>query len=366
MTLASPRWRELRWLLAGIFALALLAAMTPLAHASQADDQSCIGCHSTPDLHVELASGEILPLTVNPSTYAASVHGQANVPCVACHTAITGYPHSTLTAGDRRSFQLERYTHCQECHQEQYQGTLDSMHARSLAAGNRQAAICTDCHGVHDISIPNSPRQKISTTCANCHSAIYDQYTASIRGSDLRLEGNEDVPVCTDCHGVHHQEDPTTAAFRLKSPNICGDCHGNSALMAKYDISTDVFNTYVADFHGTTVMLFEKQSPEQASNKAVCTDCHGIHNIQHVNGGGTQAVKETLLVTCQQCHPNATANFPDSWIGHFPPSRDRHALVYYVDLFYKILIPAVLGSMGLFVLIDAARQIYDRLRRRRA
>ena len=69
------------------------------------------------------------------------------------------------------------------------------------------------------------------------------------------------MPTCIDCHGVHNIEDPRTAAFRLQSPEMCAKCHADRALMAKYGISTDVFNTYVADFHGTTVAIFEKESP---------------------------------------------------------------------------------------------------------
>ena len=164
---------------------------------------------------------------------------------------------------------------------------------------------------------------------------------------------NPDVPVCTDCHGVHHQDDPTTAAFRLKSPSICANCHGNAEMMQKYGISTDVMNTYVADFHGTTVTLFEKQSPDQQTNKAVCTDCHGIHDIKKVTSADATVVKQNLLTTCQKCHPDATTNFPDSWVGHWQPSATSNPLVYYVNLFYKILIPTVIGGMGLFVSIDA-------------
>ena len=77
-------------------------------------------------------------------------------------------------------------------------------------------------------------------------------------------------------------------------------------------------------------------------------------------------VKENLLTTCRRCHPDATANFPDSWVGHFQPSANRYALVYYVNLFYRILIPAVIGGMALFVMLDAARRVYNRFRRPRA
>ena len=76
-------------------------------------------------------------------------------------------------------------------------------------------------------------------------------------------------------------------------------------------------------------------------------------------------VKENLLVTCQRCHPDATTNFPDSWVGHFQPNREHYPLVYYVNLFYRILIPAVIGAMALFVLLDAVRKIINRFQRKR-
>lgn len=357
-------WGWQRWLVAAGVLLLLMIALVTVAGAEQGDNTPCLGCHSTPGLSVELASGEVLPLTLDPQVFAASVHGTAGLTCVACHTNITGYPHPKLTSGDRRSFQLERYTQCQSCHQSQYRETLDSNHARALAAGNRQAAICTDCHGAHDVGNPKQPRQKISTTCQKCHSKIYEQYADSVHGKALAETSNPDVPVCNDCHGSHRQEDPTTAAFRLKSPDICGKCHGDTALMRKYNISTDVFNTYVADFHGTTVKLFERQSPDQPSNKAVCTDCHGIHDIKQVTAADATVVKENLLITCRRCHPDATANFPDSWVGHFAPSRDRYALVYYVNLFYRIFIPTVIGGMLMFVLVDLGRRVINRFQRK--
>jgi predicted CXXCH cytochrome family protein len=360
--LLQPR---VRWLVAATAALLLLLAWAATASAGQPDNQLCLGCHTNPGLSTTLANGDVLPLTVDPQVYNSSVHGQKAQLCVSCHTNISGYPHPKVTAGDRRSFQLERYTQCQTCHQDQYKQTLDSNHARALAAGNRNAAICTDCHGAHDVQKPGTPKQAISATCQKCHSTIYEQYAGSVHGSALTKTGNGDVPVCTDCHGVHQQADPTTAAFRLKSPSICANCHGNASLMQKYGISTDVMNTYVADFHGTTVTLFEKQSPDQATNKAVCTDCHGIHDIKQVSSTDATVVKQNLLTTCQKCHPDATTNFPDAWVGHWRPSPTSNPLVYYVNLFYKILIPSVIGAMGLFVVVDGGRRIWDRSRRKK-
>jgi predicted CXXCH cytochrome family protein len=243
---------------------------------------------------------------------------------------------------------------------------MDSNHERALEAGNRNAAVCIDCHGSHNIDKPGEPRNKISTSCGKCHGAIYAQYVGSIHGKSLLEDGNPDVPVCTDCHEAHRQEDPRTQAFRLNSPKLCAKCHSNATLMRKYNITADVFNTYVADFHGLTVTLFDKQHPDQRMNTAVCTDCHGIHDIQEVTAANSTVIKENLLTTCRRCHPDANVNFPDSWIGHFPPTRDRYPLVYWVNMFYRILIPVTIGGMILFVLIDAGSRIIRRVRRKRS
>jgi hypothetical protein len=73
-------------------------------------------------------------------------------------------------------------------------------------------------------------------------------------------------------------------------------------------------------------------------------------------------IKENLLGTCQACHPGATSNFTDSWLSHYQPSLEHFPVVYLVDLFYRIFIPAVLGFMLLFVFGDATRRLINRRR----
>ncbi len=114
--------------------------------------------------------------------------------------------------------------------------------------------------------------------------------------------------------------------------------------MAKYGISTDVFDSYVADFHGTTVMLFEKTHPGQATNKAVCIDCHGVHDIAPATHD-SQLIQANILPRCQECHPDATSNFAASWLGHYAPNFETAPLVTTVTWFYRILIPLVIGLL---------------------
>jgi predicted CXXCH cytochrome family protein len=283
------------------------------------------------------------------------------------------YPHPPLQAATRRDLSLQLYAVCQDCHTTEYALTQDSVHQRARDAGQPEAAVCTDCHGSHGIQRMTDPasgdllaeaRLRIPQTCARCHSTIYDKYLTSVHGSALVGQGNPDVPTCIDCHGVHNIEDPTTAAFRLKSPELCARCHTDPERMDKYGISTQVLQTYVADFHGTTVTLFEKLSPDAETNKPVCFDCHGVHDIARIDDPqrGLQ-IRENLLARCQRCHPTATANFPDAWLSHYIPSPTKTPLVFAVDVFYKLFIPATLGGMAVLVALDASWQIRKRVKR---
>jgi hypothetical protein len=328
-------------------------------------NDTCLACHATPGQTIEFPSGEPLYISIDPETFYSSVHGEAGYACVQCHTDITGYPHPPLGANTRREYVVRNYTTCAKCHEDKYELTLDSVHQKALAAGNIEAAVCTDCHGVHNVGHPDEPRENVPHMCERCHSQIYNLYAESAHGAALLDENNPDVPTCVDCHGVHTIEGPSDSPFHLFSPQICAQCHADPELMGRYGISTDVFNTYVSDFHGTTVVLFEELAPDQETNKPVCIDCHGVHDMRKHDDQESQVIKENLLRTCQRCHPDATANFPDSWLSHYEPSPENSPVVYYVNLFYKIFIPGVLGAMVVFNLTDIRRRVSDFLKERR-
>ncbi len=350
-------------------ARSLQPPVEPAAQAKPSNDY-CLGCHGQSTLSKTLSSGEILSLYIDPSLFHAGVHNQEDVACVDCHTNISRFPHPDFKADTLRDVSIQLYTSCQNCHAEQYNKVLDSVHQKALAGGNFNAAVCTDCHNPHQQTritdkqtgelLPEA-RFRIPQTCARCHNAIYETYKSSVHGAALTMQGNLDVPTCIDCHGVHNIQDPTTARFRNDTPQLCAKCHTNAEIMNKYGISTQVLNTYVSDFHGTTVTLFEQVSPDTPTNKPVCTDCHGVHNISKVDDPATGiAIKENLLGKCQRCHPNVTTeNFTDAWMSHYVASPTHFPLVYYVNLFYKILIPAVIGGMLLFVVTDFIRRMIE-------
>jgi len=325
----------------------------------------CLACHSQPNLELTFDNGSTISATIDADGFHDSVHRMINdgepLECASCHEGKT-FPHEPAQAATARGYSLEMVTVCQKCHEKKYEAALADVHGQALADGTLEAAVCTDCHGAHDTPVPNEPRKRISETCAQCHSTIFADYKDSVHGDALITEDNPDVPTCIDCHGVHNIGDPTTALFRVRSPELCAGCHADENLMTQYDISTEVFDTYVADFHGTTVTLFEHDDPNVETNKAVCYDCHGVHSIKKPDDPEA-GIKANLLETCQQCHPDANENFPASWTSHFRPSLEHNPLVYLVNLFYKIVIPATVGFFGLMVLTDVYRRVKTRVRK---
>ena len=327
---------------------------------------ACLTCHSKEDFNRTLPSGEVLSLTINADHFDVSAHGTLD--CTDCHTDISSFPHPKLTAQSLGDVTAQFSTSCQSCHADQYDNTIDSVHQTARDGGNPNTPLCTDCHNPHtqtpltdqDGNLFAAARIEVPEKCAQCHSGIYDQYQASVHEAALLAEGNTDVPTCMDCHGVHNIQDPTTNDFRLNSPVLCSNCHTDPEVMDKYGISTHVLSSYVADFHGTTV-IFAQQSPDQAVNTPVCFDCHGVHDIKSVDDPEYGLLmKQNLLNTCQTCHPDATANFPDAWMNHYSPSPEHYPIVYYVQLFYKFFIPGVLGPMMLYVLSDIVRRLIER------
>jgi len=371
-----PRLRFLLWsaglaLLAAVLAslagpsagsAAAASASLPAA-APQPANEECLVCHSQSNMLLPVGGEDIL-LSIDGNKFAGSAHGQAELACADCHADITGFPHPEYAKSGLREFNYALYqstrSACKGCHEEQGTKAMSGVHQQTLEAGNHNAAMCADCHNPHYSEFA-AGREEVPDVCARCHSDIAATYKESVHGAALIDEGNLDVPNCIICHGNHNIIDPRTVEFRNDIPLLCARCHTDAKIMDKYGISTNVLNTYVADYHGTTVTLFEQNSPDLPTNKPVCIDCHGTHNISKTDNPQTGiALKENLLKKCQRCHPDASANFPDAWMSHYDASPQKYPLVYYVNLFYKFFIPAVIGGMLVFVVSDIIRRAIQR------
>lgn len=333
----------------------------------------CVDCHAgrreDVDLDMAFASGEVISTYVDPAEFQASVHGSV-LQCQACHQEISGYPHvdrSSLQPEARdAAFLTRKYSVCGNCHPEAYLAYLDSGHARALAAGNGQAAICSDCHGKHNIEEVAGNAMALGLrpavySCGKCHEDIFAEYRQSVHGRPLLELGDPNAPACVDCHGVHQMTGPSTADFRRQSPYMCAACHADQELMRQYGLSTQIMDSYVADFHGTTAHLFSYDEGQEL-NQAVCHDCHGVHNIKSTIDPGSSIMQENLVETCRQCHTDATANFPAAWIGHYPPSPYDNAPVYWIRVIYTVILTAGMAGIIGHVVLDMGRVTFDRVK----
>ncbi|NPA92256.1 MAG: hypothetical protein GXO56_01075 [Chloroflexi bacterium] len=365
---------------------------TPLGEVSP--DANCRMCHTDHNFRGRFQNGDTISLYVDVGEFENSVHGPAGLECIACHPKTQSYPHQPsspqidcttchpaeggseattpdvnllvdLPYQDHRAMTLDINEACRSCHEEAFKEAADSMHVRAMESGNRDAPVCVDCHGSHDIQPPDQPRAKITSICGECHHAVYTTYQASVHGAALMAdESNPDVPTCIDCHGVHSVRGPRSPTFRNDTIAICGECHSDPARMDKYHVSTDVYRLYLQEFHGRSVNL--ARMAEHPSIEATCYDCHGTHNIQPADDPRAMVSPENIQTTCQKCHPGAGKNFPKAWMGHEEPTLENEPVLAAINIAYGyVLVPGVIGGFLFYIALDARKRWLEKRRRLR-
>ena len=195
---------------------------------------------------------------------------------------------------------------CGVCHPAERVQFEQSRHAQ-------EDVHCTSCHGgndrtidfklAHGSSFKSRPaRQDIPKLCASCHASQavmraynlpVDQYALyQISGHGMRLaKGDTRVAVCSDCHGAHDilpSADPVSRVYVLNIPRTCGQCHGDTTLMKPRGVP-DVFRQYLSSVHAHALF-------DQGNLRApTCVSCHGVHGAAPPATGDVDKV-------CGQCH----------------------------------------------------------------
>jgi len=319
------------------------------------EEQYCLTCHGY-DLAMEFRNGDTLKLTIDIFSLQESVH--SGISCSDCHFGFSHSSHPQRNFRSRRDFSIASSETCRRCHFDKYTKTMDSIHYVMLGQGNLRAPVCTDCHGSHAILHFGKERTTIAKRCKRCHAGIYEIYVKSVHGKALFDENNQDVPVCIDCHTAHDIKNPLTLDYREHIPDMCSNCHANEAIMNKYGLSTYVVKSYLSNFHGVTLRFYRKQREElnkPAKQIAVCTDCHGTHNIISTRSTDPAIVKANLVKRCRQCHEGATENFPDAWLSHYKPSMASTPLVFVINQAYRIFIPIMVIGIVLQIILHIWR-----------
>jgi len=380
------------------------------APAKMTNDE-CLACHSDASLAKEV-NGKIVSLHIDSDKFKASIHSAFG--CTDCHTDIKAFPHdpapvkplcSSCHAGEQTAYDHgvhakaasagnTQVAKCQDCHGSVHEllpssdpkskvahenipqtcgachgqkfvmasggisaapftSYQESVHGKAVAAGSEKAAVCTDCHGEHDILSavdPKSPINKfnVPTTCAKCHNNIKQEYVQSIHGQAI-ARGNWQAPVCTDCHGIHTIKAPKDANSSVAAANVkntCGQCHESVRLSNEFGVPGGRVGTYLASYHG----MAQKVGSSTVAN---CASCHGVHNILPSTDPHSTINHANLAKTCGQCHPGANEKFISFQVHQDGVSKasfgDR--VIALISHFYVWMIVCVIGGMVLHNLI---------------
>lgn len=261
------------------------AVLLLLAFALSADPSNlCTLCH--PQVRV---------------AFETSIHASEEVTCVSCHG---GDPRASDVEGAHRaSFRAHANRQeipalCASCHAaaaimrpydlptDQYALYQTSPHGQGLARGDASVAVCTDCHGVHDILAPDDPAsptyfQNIPSMCARCHSRRedldtsaaedpFEAYASSVHGRAVIEDGNASAPNCSRCHGAHGAAPPGVGDIE----KMCGQCHRTTRAH------------FLAGPHHEGM---------KAAGLGECVSCHDHHRVERPG-------LEMLESTCIRCH----------------------------------------------------------------
>ena len=410
----------------------VVAFVLPTSAASVDSNAECLMCHSAPGLS-KTTDGKQVSLHVETSEYQASVHGkkacvdchvdfrgqrfphkQAALPvdCSRCHhagndegapdiTEMTEYAdsvhgravergdpdapkckdchgrHDTRAAGDPKSsiYHGNIADTCGKCHTDsaitqrhdipspatirQYK---DSVHGKAVRKGGLTAAVCTDCHGVHNIKAAREgesmvSKPHVSETCGKCHEKLYEVYKESIHGKALS-EGIEDAPSCTDCHGEHtiqRPSEPESSVYPTHVIATCSKCHEDVEIERRYGLPAHRLSTYIDSYHGVA----NKYGDTSVAN---CATCHGAHDIRPSSDPKSAIHKDNIPQTCGKCHPGAGENFAKGSI-HVLPSATKDVGVYWVRKFYTAFIVLLIGGFCAYIALDLFARWRGRLRR---
>lgn len=356
-------------------------------------DTSCTACHGThavaevkkPNFPFAPGSQHLACAKCHEDVgkrFEASAHGHAvlrnakNSPdCLSCHRQPSPPKNSPQTLEHKLA--LTRL--CESCHvdkvsvaEKSLRGTHfvesyeKSVHGLALAAGKADTATCIDCHGSHEMnramaSDARVNRLHVAETCSACHEKQSQAFHSSVHASAL-IEGNQDSPTCTTCHGEHTILTHTNPLSPVHKENVarevCATCHASLKLTAKYGLASHTFQTFSDSFHGLAV----RGGSVEVVN---CASCHSSHAIKSQDDPTSTVHKDNLIQTCGQCHPGANSRFTVGKVHVSPEAESgkggNHPLLYLVSSLYTLLIIVCVGGMAVHNILDFTRKILRKL-----
>ena len=250
----------------------VLAVLLTAVPGAAVDNDTCLMCHE--DAGLVSAAGR--PMGVDPSGYAASVHGALD--CVDCHSQVGDYdelPH----------YDRYRPVDCAACHSDAVRSFRQNFHFQARDRGNFRAPDCAGCHG--EAGDPHRMHGLDKTvaeeSCRSCHETETSLYDSGVHA--VQPGASNGLPGCTTCHQTHGPGLPP-AAGAVNS--LCVSCHAG----AMEDVQRG----------GHTMIGGQLEGHGPLS----CASCHEVHATHKPH------MSERLAQACNECHQKEYAEFAGS------------------------------------------------------
>ncbi len=192
--------------------------------------------------------------------------------CLTCHLSLSDVKLRTVAEQYQESVHRDERIGCAGCHGGDPSDPTAQAHdvSQGFVAHPRHdqiAAICGNCHSNPGFIRSFNARLPVDE---------YTLYQLSAHGK-LTAAGDEAAPTCTDCHGIHNIFGPASPRSTVNRQNVvklCGGCHANKKHMAPYDIPTDMVEKWSHSTHGKAFASGSSAAPN-------CIGCHGPHAGTH-------------------------------------------------------------------------------------
>ena len=328
-------------------------------HDPKAPKVSCDACHQKSADAIRASDhGKLLLKTKPGAALCATCHGPAHELRPVQNPASPVH-HANIPAT------------CNRCHQkldfqakfglEPFATYSRTVHGRAiLERKDSKAAVCTDCHGAHDLdfsrnSLSQAYKFNIPKTCGRCHAEALAAYSRSIHALKVRA-GIREAPVCTDCHGEHnitaHQE-AGSMVYTGSIVKTCSACHGSERLIAKFGMPLDPSRTYLDSYHGVAFVAGNLAS-------ANCASCHRYHDVLPSSDPASSVNPASLKTTCGACHRRAgeLLHLGKVHMTFSTTAHDiRETVRQLVRRFYLLIIVLTIGGMLLHNFLDYKRKL---------
>lgn len=198
---------------------------------------------------------------------------------------------------------------CVDCHDPEEADPETGSSIGAVTESVHEFAECLDCH-------PGAEFEEhvdggLIPGCGDCHDDAVAELDVSVHGGEagaaVWAEGG-----CQSCHGAIHALVPQTNELSPIHPTrvaeTCGSCHGDAELRGAAGIRlVQPLAAYTASVHARALA--------EGTDGAVCSDCHGAHEILPAGDAGSAVHRGNVVQTCATCHGEIAEVFASSVHG---------------------------------------------------